>query len=158
MWEAEYKKAISGNSGWLPLSSISDNAFDLGFVDIRKPTNVPLFEIYQGNYVKSLWYSILQYALPEIKIIKGHLINGNKELRINEYGEIDVNYPKNDILDYISFYDLVNGTIDKSLIENIIVIIGYDGDQIDKIRISSGDVKSHRVFIYSLFDIYDKIK
>jgi hypothetical protein len=156
--DQEYRKAISGNSGWLPLSSISDNAFDLGFVDIRKPANIPLFEVYQGNYVKSLWYSVLQYVLPTMKIEKGYLINGNKKLRINEYGEIDVNYPKKDILDYISFYDLINGTIDKSIIENKVVIIGYDGEQIDKIRISSGDVKSHRVFIYSLFDIYDKIK
>jgi len=156
--DKEYKKAISGNSGWLPLSSISDNAFDLGFVDIRKPSSIPLFEVYQGNYVKSLWYSVLQYVFPGMKIEKGYLVNGNKKLRINEYGEIDVNYPEMDNLNYISFYDLVNGTIDRSIIENKVIILGYDGEQIDKIRISSGDVKSHRVFIYSLFNIYDNMK
>ena len=156
--DSEYQNSISGNSGWIPLPNISSNAYDLGFVDIRKPEFIPIIEKYQGKYVKSLWYCILKYVLPELRIEKEYLINNDKKVKINEYGEIEVHYPIKNELNYIPFQDLINSKIDKNTVENKIVIIGYDGESIDKIKVSTGELKAHRVFIYSLYDMYDQLK
>ena len=52
---------IHGNRGWIPLKIFSDNAYDIGFVNIR-PKNaeyVPLVVEYKGKIYKSLWLSIM---------------------------------------------------------------------------------------------------
>jgi hypothetical protein len=152
------KNVITGNSGWIPISTISFNAYDLGFVDIRNPSYIPLFEKYKGHYVKSLWYSIIKYIFPDVKIENGSLINGNRKINSNDFGEVKIEYPLNDSLQYISFSNLINEHIDSKIFQNKIVIVGYDGNNIDSIQTPIGSIKSHRVFIYGLLSLYDQLK
>jgi hypothetical protein len=49
------KDALSGEGGWLPLEMMSAMAHDVGFIDSRDVTRVPIVERYQGRLVKSLY-------------------------------------------------------------------------------------------------------
>jgi CHASE2 domain-containing sensor protein len=81
-----------------------------------------------------------------------------KKVAINKYGEVLVKYPQKDSLKYISFYDIFRGNTDKSQIANKIVLIGYDGNLIDSLTTPIGKVKVHRIFYYSLVDIYNQLQ
>jgi hypothetical protein len=148
----------SGKPGCVPLKEFCKNAYDIGFVDIRKTENIPLFVKYQNTIYKSLWFALLQYALPNLCTNGKYLSNGKKKVVINKYGEVPVNYPQKDSLKYISFYDVFRDKIDKSLIANKIVLIGYDGKLIDSLMTPIGKVKVHRIFYYSIVDIYNQLQ
>lgn len=155
--DQEYKNILTGNKGWLPVKELASNTFDIGFVDIRNMNSIPIIEKYNNNYVKSLYYSILKYVYKDLRLEKNVLINGNKKITLNQYSEMDVNYPETDELSYISLIDLINDKIDKEQIKNKIVIIGYDGIQSETQNISTGKVNTHRVFIYGLIDMYNQL-
>ena len=40
----QYKKVLSGNSGWIPLPLFAKNAYSIGFVDIRNAKYIPILE------------------------------------------------------------------------------------------------------------------
>ena len=153
-----YKNVLSGNNGWLPVSVLAKNAYDIGFVDIRDINNIPIIEKYDGKYVKSLYYCILKYVLPDLYMENNFLVNKNKKVKLNIFAEMKVNYPKEDNLAYISLCDVLNSTIEEKIIKNKIVIIGYDGSNSETLTISAGEVNKHRVFVYGLFDMYIKLK
>ena len=151
-------KMITGNSGWIPLEQFLKNAYDIGFVDMRKADLVPMFEKYQNSIYKSLWFSILQYALPSLQVDGKYLSNGSKKAVIDEYGEVSVRYPCEDKLDYISFYSIVQRSIDKSSIIGKIILIGYDGNNIGYLDTPIGKIKAHRAFYYCLQNLYDQLQ
>ncbi len=152
------KRTMAGNRGWMPLEAFGRNAYDVGFVDMRKADLVPMFERYQNRIYKTLWLSVLQYALPSLQIDGRYLANGNKKASINEFGEISVRYPREDKLDYIPFYSLVQKNTDKSSVAGKIVLIGYDGNNIGFLDTPIGKVKAHRAFYYCLQDLYAQLQ
>jgi CHASE2 domain-containing sensor protein len=156
--DGKFRAALSGDSGWLPLPQFAENAAGIGFVDIRKTDSVPIVEMYKGRPVPSLGYAILAYCLPNLRIDKGRLVNGERTIKIGDNGEVAVRYPKQDNLTAFSFYDLVTRRLDPSLFADKIVIIGYDGEAMDKLKTPIGMVKSHRVFIYTLYDLYERLR
>jgi CHASE2 domain-containing sensor protein len=149
---------LSGNNGWLPVKALEKNAYDVGFVDIRDINNIPIIENYNGKYVKSLYYCLLQYVFPDLKMDSNYLVNDHKKIKLNNNIEMNVNYPIQDNLKFISLCDVLNNTVDSKDIENKIVIIGYDGNNSETLTITTGKVKKHRVFIYGLFDMYNQLK
>jgi hypothetical protein len=151
-------RLYSGINGWIPLILFCQNSYDIGFVDIRQTEFIPMFVKYQNAIYKSLWFSILQYALPSLKTNGKYLSYGNKKLLINKYGEIPVQYPPKDTINFISFYDILHGDIDKSQIAGKIVLIGYDGNLIDSLNTPIGKIKAHRIFYYSLVNIYNQLQ
>jgi CHASE2 domain-containing sensor protein len=155
--DQNYKNLITGKKGWMPVSELANNAYDIGFVDIRDINNIPIIEKYDNKYVKSLYFSILQFIFPNLRLENNSLVNNNKKILLNQYSEMHINYPKEDNLDYISLCDVLNNKIDKAKIENKIVIIGFDGNDLDSFDISTGKVRKHRVFIYGLYDMYNQI-
>jgi hypothetical protein len=68
-----------------------------------------------------------------------------------------VSYPKEDKTDCISLIDVLDGKISKNLLENKIAIIGYDGQNSERRKISMGEVNAHRFFVYGLFDTYNQL-
>jgi hypothetical protein len=148
----------AGNSGWTPLEQFSTNAYDVGFVDMRRADLVPLFERYQQKIYRTLWLSVLQYALPGLHADGKYLANGRKKLAINEYGEVPVHYPREDKLDYISFGELIRKDTDKSRLEAKVVIIGYDGNNSGLLDTPIGKVRAHRAFYYCLQDLYAQLQ
>lgn len=151
-------RLCSGKFGCVPLKEFCKNSYDVGFVDIRKTECIPLFVKYQNTIYKSLWFSILQYVLPNLYTNGKYLGFKKKKVAINKYGEVLVKYPQKDSLKYISFYDIFRGNTDKSQIANKIVLIGYDGNLIDLLTTPIGKVKVHRIFYYSLVDIYNQLQ
>lgn len=153
---------IEGQSGWIPLKIFSDNCYDLGFVDIKTAGNndlIPVIEKYQGNIYRSLYLSVLEYIFGRSEIEAGKSLKiNNKVLALEQNNEVRINYPEKDTLEYISFIDLINQKADHSRLENKIIILGYDGDKIDTIKIKTGNIRSHRVFYYILQDLYNRIR
>ncbi len=156
--DKKYNSLISGSNGWIPMNYFADNAYDIGFVDVRDINEIPIIENYNGMYVKSLYFCILQYIFPSLRIENNVLITNNKKIKLNKYSEMSVTYPKEDKLDYISLTEVLNGKADKKLIENKIMIICWDGSKSESFNISTGLVKTHRVFIYGLYDMYNQLK
>jgi len=156
--DINYKNTISGNKGWLPVSMISHNAYDIGFVDLRNVNEIPILEKYDNHYVKSLYFSILQYIFPDLKLVNNTLVNNNKRIALNKYVEMHVAYPKNDNLNYISLYDFLTNKTEKDLFKNKIVIIGYDGINSPTLSLATGKVNTHRAFIYGLYDMYNQLE
>ena len=76
----KYKNLISGSNGWLPVPVLSQNAYDIGFVDLTNVNEIPIIENYNNHYVKSLYFSVLQYMLPELKLDNNVLIYKNKKI------------------------------------------------------------------------------
>jgi len=155
--DINYQNVISGNKGWVPVPVLSQNAYDIGFVDLRNANEIPILEKYNNHYVKSLYFSVLQYMLPELKLGNNALINKNKRIVLNKYLEMHVNYPKSDSIKYVSLYDVLNNKTEKYLFNNKIVIIGYDGINSQKTTLSTGQVNVHRAFVYGLYDMYKQL-
>jgi hypothetical protein len=152
--EDSYPKIRNGKNAIIPLPLLAKAAYDVGFVNFRKPEYVPMIGKYRSKYVKSLWFSILSFLFPDLVIESGHLVNGIRRPLLTEFGEIEVKYPKKDNLKYVSFVDIINNKWDADMFKDKLVIIGYDGNNIDRISISTGNIKAHRVFVYALCELY----
>jgi hypothetical protein len=156
--DRDYANVISGKNGWIPVSDLAQKAYDVGFVDISNITEIPIIEKYNNRYVRSLYFSVLQYVLPDLKFEKNTLVNNKKQIKLSRYSEMHVNYPGEDKLEYISLCDVLNNKVNSNDIENKVVIIGYDGKSSETFDISTGKVNKHRVFIYGLYDMYNQLK
>ena len=155
--DRNYKDVITGKKGWLPVSELARNAYEVGFVDIRDINDIPIIEKYDNKYVKSLYFCILQFIFPDLRFENNSLVLNNKKIILNKYSEMHVDYPKEDNLKYISLCDVLNNEVDMKIFENKIVIIGWDGSKMDTFNISTGTVNKHRVFIYGLYDMYNQL-
>ena len=151
--------AISGRSGWIPLSMFAANANDVGFVDFSSATEVPLLEVYQSRTVKSLAVCCIELATGNSVVIApdGRMKFGLNELRVDSRNCVTAKLPVKDDLAYIPFHQFLAGEIPASRIKGKIVIIGYDGSQIHSISTAIGPVRAHRFFVYVLQSIYEQI-
>jgi len=155
--DRKYQRVITGRKGWIPVKPLSKNAYDIGFVDINDFYEIPLIEMYDGKYYKTLYFCILKFIFPEIKIEKNKLIYNAMALPLTESLAMHVSYPKEDIMEYIPLVDVLDGKINKNLLENKIAIIGYDVQNSERRKISTGEVNVHRVFIYGLYDMFNQL-
>lgn len=150
--------AVSGKSGWLPLELLSTNACDVGFVDFVSPVSVPIIERYQGHYVKSLYLCALEMAFDGRATIEGHELKiAGRSLALDKQLQAAITLPERDELEYLSFGDLLEGKLASAAFTDKIVVLGYDGSKIPKIQTPVGNLKAHRVFCYSLFDLYARM-
>jgi hypothetical protein len=150
--------AISGRSGWIPIPKFTANAYDVGFVDFSS-TNVPLLESYQDHTVKSLVLCCIELATGNRAVIEpGQKVKfGKCALQLNASNYVQAKLPIKDNLAYIPFDKFLDGNIPASLIQNKVVIIGYDGSQIQSFSTAIGKIRAHRLFVYDLWNIYDQL-
>ncbi|MBN1411714.1 MAG: CHASE2 domain-containing protein [Spirochaetales bacterium] len=153
-----YTLALSGDNGWIPVPVLAEKAYDIGFVDVQNVNEIPLVEQFKGKYYKSLCYAVLLYIYPGLKIENDALVHNNKKIKLSGNLEMHVNYPEKDNLDYIPLCDFLNGKAGKKDVEHKIAIIGWDGNNSGTFAISTGKVRTHRVFVYGLLDMYDQVK
>lgn len=146
------QKSISGDSGWNPLKIFANNAYDVGYANIRDPYSVPAVVKYRGKVYKSIWISTLEILLNQ----KSRIDYGNKiyfkdkGLILDNFQCIKIELPKKDEIEYVSFVDFINGTIDKDKIKDNVIIIGYDGINQPIFDTTIGKIKAHRLFLYAL--------
>jgi len=152
------QKLLSGTSGWLPLPDFAQGAKGIGFVDVRNADYFPMYESYQKRVYKSLILSILSYIFPDLQMSGSYLKRNGRSVVLNEYGEAKVQYPSSDNLEYVSYCDVVNETIAKDKLAGKIVLIGYDGPNIDMFTTPLGEITGHKAYFYGLISLYDELK
>ena len=151
---------ISGKSGWLPLPMFASAAADVGFVDVVGSDVCPVLECYQGRYVRSLPLAAVEFALgARAEIMPGKRLKLNGvDVALDEFNQYPVTYPDKDALKYLPFHRLLLAAdADLKTLEDRVVILGYDGDKIDRMDTPLGKMESHRVFYYGLISLYDRV-
>jgi len=150
---------LSGTRGWIPLPELSAVAYDVGFVDYRQLSRMPLIERYNGSLVRSLYLCCVELAEGKRAEVKpGRFIRvGAKTLSIDDRSEAAVTYPARDDLPYIPFCDFIAPDA-KPDVRDRVVLIGYDADQFAPLETPSGKIRPHRAFAYALESIYSQFK
>lgn len=145
---------LSGKSGWIPLGKLIQGCAGIGFVDIANPNKqlVPLVVKYQSMLVPSLWLAILELLEDKkAKIIIGKEATiGNLVIPLNEAGEASYELPAKDIINSLSFIDILEGKVDQKRLKGKIVILGVDVKTIPTFETKIGMIGTHRLFYHSL--------
>jgi CHASE2 domain-containing sensor protein len=161
------KAAIGGLSGWIPLPQFANSAHNIGFVDVASVDKVPVYVRYLDRNVISLTLATLQTALGDAPLT----IQSGKEVMIGQYRlPIDTTNQislTNDALDEsrdvnkinaISFIDIVDGKISSQVLKDKVIVIGYDGSKMHKVKTRFGESKAHRLFWLGLQDSWRQLQ
>ncbi len=145
-------KGLAGKSGWIPLPVFADKARDVGFVDSRDASFLPMLEQYQGRPVKSLALCALELALGETASLEAgpRLRLGKRSLQLNGNLEIAIQFPKSAEMAYVPFHELLESTKRDSELIGKFVIMGYDGAKIHKLETPIGRINAHRYWVLAL--------
>lgn len=153
---------IAGNTGWLPLPSLSDAASDLGFVDVRSrkvTKSLPMLEIYQGKLVKSLALAVLTLMYPDLTVAPGKDIHaGDASIPLDQNCEFTFKLPAKDDMKPVSLVDLLQERIDEKRLKGRIAYIGYDGDQQPRYDTAIGKLSPFRLYYYCLADAITRLE
>ncbi|MBU0712850.1 CHASE2 domain-containing protein [bacterium] len=150
---------LAGNSGWIPLEILSENCYNVGFVDIYPHKNnfhIPVIGLYKNFPIKSLPIKIFEFLYSEnIGIENRKLIFRGKSYKLTSELEYMFTFPHKERLIKHSFVDLLEDRIDKKELSGKIVILGYDGPHQAAIKTPIGELKVHDYFGYVLLGLYD---
>ncbi len=147
--------ALAGTNGWLPLTSFADTATAVGFIDDLNPA--PVLELYRGQTVPSLYLATLELMLGgkvEIEPNRSLRFKG-PALPLDAKNRVHLPWPKEDNLAYVALLDLLRGTTPRGTLQDKVVILAYDGEQMQTFDTPIGKVKAHRLFYYELCSLYD---
>lgn len=155
----DYRRAITGRAGWIPIPELAKVAADIGFVDITSPDRVPVIENYQGRPVKSLTLVALEMATSErAHIVSGErVLLGKRQIRIDEDNQIRLTRLDAREPPYVSFSLLLEGKVDAQRIRDKVVVIGYDGSKMHALTTPAGLIKAHRLFYAGLVDAFGQL-
>ena len=143
--------SIEGNSGWIPALRFSSVAYDIGFADYDG-FPLPLVENYKGRIVKSLFLSAIELAIGAIAIIEPgqQATIGHVALRLNSLNQVSVDLQSLAPLQYIPFHDVLETENWVEKIKGKVVILGYDGPKIHKLKTTHGFIPAHRLYVHVL--------
>ncbi|MBU6400980.1 MAG: hypothetical protein KGS61_11720 [Verrucomicrobia bacterium] len=82
---------------------------------------------------------------------------GNHVITLDRRLQIATRFPSRDDLEYIGFDALLDGKLDAKTFHDKVVILGYDGNRMQKLPTPMGEIKAHRLFCYGLFDLYRRM-
>jgi hypothetical protein len=159
---ASAAKPLAGDSGWIPRPEFAKGATTVGFVDFRVADQVPLMEQYRGQIVKSLYASALEFATgaPATLAETNRLLFGAKSLRLNDSGEVGIQFPKADRLGFTPFHEVLSSPVEKlkPVFSGQIAITAYDGEKEPKVSTPIGEMKVHRFFLLTLDAVYEALE
>ena len=156
---AEVQPAHKGSRGWIPLQLFAEKAADIGFVDLPSPRFAPLVEQYDGKYVKSLYLCALELATSaKARVKTNSVVLGNKTLGFTNKLHVPVVLPPPDTLVFDNLSTALHPASGEKPLQDKVVILGYDGSKMPKIKTSSGEMKAHRYFCLSLLNVYNQLK
>lgn len=157
----DYRRSISGKSGWIPIPLLSNVAADVGFADIDVNTTdrVPAIEIYQGRPVKSLTLVALEMAARErAQIISNErVLLGKRQIKLDENNQIRLGKIEARDPAYTSFSQLLDGKAGAARLRDKVVVIAYDGSKMHALTTSAGPIKAHRLFYLGLLDAWSQL-
>lgn len=137
---------VKGNAGWIPRPMFMEGASAVGFIDGLNPA--PIVEAYQGRTVPSLFLVALEVALGKASVTHDTVTFGSQRLPMKG-GKISLPSPRRDDLRPISLSELLEGSLDYRL-KGAVIILGYDGQNMDTAPTPIGRIKKHRLFFYEL--------
>jgi CHASE2 domain-containing sensor protein len=155
----DYRRALTGRSGWIPVTELSKVAAEVGFVDVSGPDRVPAIENYQGRPVKSLTLVALEMATGErAQIVSGENVQlGKSQLKLDADNQIVLRPIVPGELTYIPFHELLDGKVDTHRLHDKVVVIGYDGNKMHALTTAAGPIKAHRLFYLGLLDAFGQL-
>jgi hypothetical protein len=153
------REAIGGESGWLPLEKLAEKAHDVGFIDSRDVSYVPMVEQYRGRLVKSVYRCAIELAAGEPVAVepgKGATL-GKRRVALDGLSQLKVEFPKKDEIDVISLVDVLDGKVERPRVEGRVVIFANDGAKMHTVETPMGAVKAHRAFCHQLFSAWRQL-
>jgi CHASE2 domain-containing sensor protein len=153
-----FKTAISGSRGWIPLPELSRQAHDICFVDFDS-FPAPIVEQYQGRAVKSLLLCSAEVALgAKGKVGNGAGVSvGDQRASLDSLNRFTTSVKLGSQFASFEFNDLVEGRIPSATLKDKVVIIGYDGKNIPQFPTAAGPMGAHRLFVHYLRAFYDAL-
>jgi CHASE2 domain len=146
--------AVKGDRGWIPLPGFMDSATAVGFVDFDGPT-IPLVEEYRGVAYRSLVLCCLELALQApARAEPNRIYIGKGFLPVSALNSYQADISRLEPLKPISFARLLSGEVERTEIENRVVIIGLDSAGTPTVATEHGRMKIHRFFIQCLAASY----
>lgn len=147
--------AIAGQSGWIPLPRFAEHATKIAFIDELNPA--PVIEVYQGDVYPSLYLATLELMVAAKVTVEPNkfLELSGKRLALDAKNRVHLPWPTEDKLQYVPLLDLLSGKTASDALKDKVVIIAYDGKQMQTTDTPIGKVKAHRLFYYQLCALYD---
>ena len=155
---ANFKTAVSGRSGWIPLPALSQTAHGVCFVDFDA-SPAPVVETYQGKTVKSLLTCAAELALGQKAVISpAQAISIAKHTApLDALNRVTIALRSEKSLVSFDFMGLLDGSIPPSALRDRVVIIAYDGPGIPQINSPVGTMGAHRLFGLMLKEFYESL-
>lgn len=153
---------LSGQEADLPLPLFADNAHGVGFVDVAdmaQPQLVPAFVKYRKGTVKSLWVEALELATGSPAVIEpaARVRVGPRSLPLDQNNQLKVVVGKEPVVVH-SLLDLLEGRVTRPQIEGKVVVLGYDGEKMEKMATPAGSMRAHRWVLISLIAVWEASK
>src|SRR5882724_6800778 len=140
--------AIAGQKGWIPLPRFAEHAARVAFIDELTPA--PVIEIYQGSVFPSLYLATVELMVAaKVSVEPNKFIElAGRRLALDIKNRVHLPWPTEDKLRYVPLLDLLNGKAGPDALKDKVVILAYDGKQMQTIDTPIGRVKAHRLFYY----------
>jgi len=141
-----------GDKALIPLDRFRRCANAVGFVDTYTD-EFPLLEVYKGKAVKSLQLVALEMASNQKAEIEADGMVKMGAARLDLMQPID--FPKKNSLSYIPLHEVMSDTSKawQAKMKGAVVIIGYDGKNIQSVQSPLGPLGGHRFFITELMSL-----
>jgi hypothetical protein len=152
----ELEASITGRSGWIPTLQLAENAKDVCFVDFEG-FPLPSIEEYRGKSVKSLFLCALEIGVnAPAKITAGSKVEiGHLSYKLDSLNRFALVVPPSKEFEYIPFYKILENENYVEQVQDKVVIIGYTGPKIHKIKTEFGEIAAHELFIQTLHSLYE---
>jgi len=150
--------SVLGESGWIPIPQFSEHAHAVCFVDFNA-FPVPLLEKYRDRTVKSLMLCAAELAVGHsAAIIPAKEVSiGKRSIALDEFNRVNIDFKKLSPLTVLAFHDLIEGKVSDAALKNKVVILAYDGPNIDSFKSEFGEIGAHRLFVLMLQSFYEFI-
>ena len=150
--------AIVGDTGWLPVADFANVAHDIGFVDFNG-FPVSLLQTWQDKTVKSLLLATLEFlhdSKAEVLSSGDELALGKHRVEMDEASRVALVPNLKQPFDAVPFHQLLLADDLQQQVAGKLVIIAYDGSQMQPLSTVFGEVTPHRLFLELLRVLINK--
>jgi hypothetical protein len=154
------KPALAGDEGWLPQKRFADHATQVCFVDVVKPEQVPMLELFHQRPVESLYACALAEAFGESKLqTDRHRITfGDQSLALNEAAEVNIRLDNLDMPANTPAFQLLDAKFDSAIFTEKVVILAYTGSRSPTLDVRGSSIPVHQLFLAQLRELVAKLR
>ncbi len=161
----EYKIALKGDEGWLPIKQLAKSASKVCFAGVRQVDSIPVLVEFQGKPIPSMWACILE-EMPDggkLELAKNGAVFGKYWLPLDTFGETKVSLKEVNLKDLdggpsVSVADLMTRDFDAEVFASKIVLLTYTGSKSPLIAVGKSSYKVHNVFVAELRALFGLLR